>query len=299
MNCPRRSTAIRSSAAVALLLLVALPARAAEQDPSSWQEIETKYVFGFTEGSGIGLEGEKEVSVDVSGRFGKRDGHYSATETKFEFETTPNQFIQVEFGALGATHSIGGVTGFDDRHAVSFAGLFAELRYLVLERGPSSPFSVTAAIEQTWRRIDETTGERVTNLETEMTLAADTQLVENRVYLGFNLFYEPEWTWADMEPLERESTIGVSAALAFRLMENFLLGGEIDYLRHYDGAALEAFTGDAVYIGPTLYWQITPKTFAAAAFGVQVTGRDVEVPGSLNLSEFSRYRAKFKVGVEL
>ena len=36
--------------------------------------VETKYVFGFTEGSGIGLEGEKEFSPETFVSFGKRDG---------------------------------------------------------------------------------------------------------------------------------------------------------------------------------------------------------------------------------
>jgi hypothetical protein len=79
------------------------------EDASSWKDIETKYVFGFTTGSGIGLEGEKEFTADSIGRFGKRDGHYAATETKYEFEFAPTQFIQIEFGALGSTPHIGGV----------------------------------------------------------------------------------------------------------------------------------------------------------------------------------------------
>ena len=40
-------------------------ARAEEASPwdaSSWHEIETKYIFGFTTGSGIGIEGEKEFT---------------------------------------------------------------------------------------------------------------------------------------------------------------------------------------------------------------------------------------------
>lgn len=63
----------------------------ASSDASSWREIETKYIFGFTTGSGIGLEGEKEFTTDTIGRFGKRGGRYSATETKYEFEFTPSQ----------------------------------------------------------------------------------------------------------------------------------------------------------------------------------------------------------------
>ena len=107
-------------------------AAARADDASSWRDLETKYIFGFTTGSGIGLEGEKEVTIDTIGRFGKRDGHYAATETKYEFEFTPSQFIQIEFGALGSNHDIRGVTGLDDRNQVAATGAFAELRYLAI-----------------------------------------------------------------------------------------------------------------------------------------------------------------------
>src|ERR1700686_3317487 len=126
------------------------------EDASSWREIETKYIFGFTIGSGIGLEGEKEFTVDSIGRFGKRDGHYAATETKYEFEFTPTQFIQIEFGALGSTHHIGGVTDLDDRRQVALSGGFAEFRYLAVERTSSNPLAVTLGFEPTGRRVDET-----------------------------------------------------------------------------------------------------------------------------------------------
>src|SRR3954467_1343359 len=98
--------------------------------PPQFHEIETKYIFGFTEGSGIGLEGEKEFSVETVGRFGKRDGRYVATETKFEFEYTPNQYIQIEFGPLAAGHSIRDVTDLDNRNRFQPSGFFGEIRYL-------------------------------------------------------------------------------------------------------------------------------------------------------------------------
>src|SRR6478736_9011591 len=127
------------------------PARA--DDAQNWRELETKYIFGFTTGSGIGIEGEKELTVDTIGRFGKRDGRYSATETKYEFEFTPSQFIQIEFGALGSAHNIRGVPDLDDRRQVALSGAFAELRYLAIERTSSNPLAVTLAIEPTVRRI--------------------------------------------------------------------------------------------------------------------------------------------------
>src|SRR6478736_7381427 len=158
------------------------PARA--DDAQNWRELETKYIFGFTTGSGIGIEGEKEFTVDSIGRFGKRDGRYAATETKYEYEFTPSQFIQIEFGALGSTHNIGGVSDLEDRRQVALSGAFAELRYLAIERTSSNPLAVTLAIEPTVRRIDETSGERVRNFEFEATINADLELLAKRLYAG-------------------------------------------------------------------------------------------------------------------
>jgi len=273
-------------------------ANARAEDASSWRELETKYIFGFTTGSGIGLEGEREFTVDTIGRFGKRDGHYAATETKYEFEFTPSQFIQIEFGALGSTHDIHGVTGLDDRSQVAFAGGFAEFRYLAIERTSNNPLSVTVAFEPNVRLIDETSGERVHNYEFETTVNADIELLKNRLYAGFNLLYEPEVTWTALDQTVREATVGGSAALSLRLMSNVVLGGEIWYLRHYDSPTLTAFTGDAVMLGPTLYIRFTPKMFMTAAWNTQVWGREVGNPVSLNLAEFQRHRARLKFAWE-
>jgi hypothetical protein len=267
-------------------------------DASTWRDIETKYIFGFTTGSGIGLEGEKEFTVDTIARFGKRDGHYTATETKYEFEFTPSQFIQIEFGALGSTHNIGGVTGLDDRNQIAVSGGFAELRYLALERTSSNPLAVTLAVEPTVRMRDETGGERVRNYELETVINADLELVKNRLFAGFNLLYEPEVTWGPMDEVQREAKFGGSAALSLRIAPNVVIGAEAWYLRHYDAANLTAFTGDAVMLGPTLYVQFTPKMFMTAAWNTQVWGREIGNPGSLNLAEFQRHRAKLKFAWE-
>jgi hypothetical protein len=272
------------------------PARA--EDYSAWHEIETKYIFGFTLGSGIGLEGEKEVTVDAIGRFGKRDGHYAASETKYEFEFTPSQFIQIEFGALGSTHNISGVTGLDDRDQLALSGGFAEFRYLAIERTSNNPLAVTLAVEPTIRRIDETSGDRVRNFEFETTINADIELLKNRLFAGFNLLYEPEVTQTALGDTQREAKFGGSAALSLRVASNVLLGGEVWYLRHYDAAGLTAFTGDAVLLGPTLFIQLTPKMFIQAAWNTQVWGREIGNPVSFNLAEFDRNRAKLKFAYE-
>ena len=83
------------------------------------------------------------------------------------------------------------------------------------------------------------------------------------------------------------------------MIPSIFIGAEAWYLRHYDGSFFNAFTGDAIFVGPTLYAQLGPKAFMTAAWNAQVSGHDVDVPGSgLNFGEFTRSRAKLKFAVE-
>jgi len=273
------------------------------QDSNSFlRDIETKYIFGFTEGSGIGLEGEKEFSLDTEARMGKQGGRYWASETKGEFEFTPNQYVQFEFGPFMSGHSIKDVANLDNRNQVALGGFFGEMRYMLLDRGASQPLAVTLSAEPEWRRIDETTGKVVDNYELELKANADLELIQNRLYLGANLLYEPEATH-DPDRLGmgwvKESKGGISGALSYRVVPAVFVGAEVWYLRHYDGNWFNTFTGDATFVGPTLYVQLGPKMFMTAAWNVQVSGSDVNDPtAKLNLSEFSRQRAKLKVAIE-
>jgi hypothetical protein len=122
--------------------------------------------------------------------------------------------------------------------------------------------------------------------------------MKNRLYAGFNLLYEPEYTQTLFGETQREATVGGSAALSVRVLSNVVLGGEVWYLRHYDAVDLSAFTGDAVLLGPSLYIQFTPKMFMTAAWNAQVWGREIGNPVSLNLSEYQRHRARLKFAWE-
>lgn len=261
-------------------------------------EVETESIFGFTSGSSIGLQGEQEMSLETIANFGKAGGRYARTETKLSYEWTPSQFYSLELSALMASHAISGVSGLDDRRQIAFSGLSGEFSYLLVGRGPGAPIGVKVSLEPGWRRIDETAGARINGFELETKLSADTELVPNRLFLGINGSYEPEWTREASGDIEREATLGVSAALAYQPFSRFVIGAEVGYYRHYDGIGLNAFTGDAVYLGPTLFVKFARKMFLSAAWSAQISGRDVEIPGSLNLSEFSRHRAKLKVAIE-
>jgi hypothetical protein len=296
VKSPIGSINIAWLAALTVSLTTLAPVHA--DDASAFREVETKYIFGFTEGSSIGLEGEKELSVETVVNFKKRDGRYTATKTKLEFEHTPTQYVQIEFGAMFASHNIMDVTGLDNRNSFQFAGLFGEIRHVVVGRGPGSPIGITVVVEPAWGRLSGNSGERENSFELETKLLVDAELVANRLYWAANFIYEPEWVRTLEGEIERESTLGLSSALALRLIEPLLVGVELDYYRKYEGIAFKTFTGDALFVGPTLYYKIARKAFITAALAAQIYGHAVGEVGALNLDSFARYRAKVKAAVE-
>ena len=295
MRARGKTWALGSAVAVAALF-AGIPAYADDAN-NNFYEIETKYIFGFTTGSGIGLEGEKEFSPETIINFGKRDGRYAVSETKFEYEFTPNQYIQIELGPIASYYDIRNVTGLDDMNAVKWNGFFAELRHLLFDRGTNQPLAVTLSAEPEWHAFDETSGTRVVNYGLELKVNADLELVANRLYLGANTLYEPETTRADLGVWDQESTLGQSLALSYRVRPDVTIGVEAWYLRHYDGIFFNSFTGDTVYVGPTLYVQLATKAFMTAAWNSQIAGHEVGV-GPFDLTDFSRHRAKVKFAYE-
>lgn len=268
------------------------------QDAGAFHEVETKYIFGnFTVGSSTGIEGEKAFEPETEAGFGKGGGHYAVSQTTLEYEFTPTQYMQIVLGPTVSYYNIHGVPGLDDRNMAAVNGFEAEFRSVLIDRGPS-PVAVTLSVEPEFHGRDETSGAKVVNYGLETRLEADTELIKNRLFLGFNLLYEPETTRADLGQWQNESTFGISSALAFQIVPNVVVGADLWYLRHYDGAAFNSFTGDAVYLGPTFYWKIAPKVLMSAAWETQIAGHEPGVSSTLDLTDFSRQRARLLLEFE-
>ena len=58
--------------------------------------------------------------------------------------------------------------------------------------------------------------------------------------------------------------------MSYRVLPSVFVGAELWYLRHYDGAWFNTFTGDAFFLGPTAYFQLGRKVFMTAAWNVQI-----------------------------
>src|SRR5215472_14054031 len=72
------------------------PAFAPDLAPESFTDLESKYIFGFTEGSDIGPEGERAIVSSSNLSFQRRFGSYKALEQEIEYETNPTPDIQLE-----------------------------------------------------------------------------------------------------------------------------------------------------------------------------------------------------------
>jgi hypothetical protein len=74
------------------------------------------------------------------------------------------------------------------------------------------------------------------------------------------------------------------------------VGAEARYLRRYEGLGLDRFAGHALFIGPTIYANLSEHSWVALAWSTQVAGRSVDDPGRLDLTNFERHQARVLFG---
>ena len=90
---------------------------------------------------------------------------------------------------------------------------------------------------------------------------------------------------------ERSSSVDVGMGLAYRITPTFAMGVAAEYDRAYDGLALQTFDGHALFVGPTMQINFSPKVLLAATFMTQVAGHavdDLVALGPHKLYEISR-----------
>jgi hypothetical protein len=259
--------------------------------------IDTEHLFGFMIGTDVGSPGEREFQSQTTGRFSKSGGNYRAINQELELEFVPAKNFRVEVGSAFASHDINGVAGFEDRRQLAWQGISVDLRYRFLDRD-MAPFGLTLALETHADRIDDRTAALARRYSTELTLALDRELIPNRVVAAFNLFYEPEWTHLLATGLaEQESTAGAAVAVMTQIRPGFLIGGEVRYLRKYDGIGLEEFAGQALFVGPTAYLQLSERYRLTISWSAQAWGRAAGSTAALDLVNFERHQARLIFGV--
>ncbi len=259
--------------------------------------IDTEHIFGFVIGTDVGTSGEREFQSQTTGRFSKTGDKYRAINQELELEFVPTNNFRIEVGSAFAAHDINGIAGFEDRRQLTWQGISLDLRYKFLDRD-AAPFGLTFALETHADRIDDMTTALARRYSTELTLALDRELIPNRVVAAFNLFYEPEWTrFTGTGLAEQESTAGAAVAAMAQIRPGFLIGGEVRYLMKYEGIGLEEFAGQALFVGPTAYLQLSERSRLTIAWSAQAWGRAAGSAAALDLVNFERHQARLIFGV--
>jgi hypothetical protein len=255
-------------------------------------------MFGFTEGSDIGEAGETEFETDSTGRFGRDGGAYNNAATAIEAKYSFSERFRLSAVATGAYYDTSGVNGLDNRRQGTVQSVSFDARYRLFDR-QHAPFGLTLSVEPHWGFVDDISGAPADLQGAEFRLLADRELIAGRVYGAFNIDYEPVQTrLRGSGQTFRDSTFGIGAALAMRLMPNVFVGAEARALRHYDGLGLNTFVGQALYIGPTFYATFGQGYFVSAAWNAQVWGDAAgSSSGGLDLINFERHQVKLRLGV--
>jgi hypothetical protein len=278
-------------AAVVIGLATAAAARA-EADKGEPQ-------FGFTEDTDIGDKGDRGIELDTTTGLGKRSGSYAVTSQSIAAKYTILDNLRIAPIAAFNHHHIRGVPDMADRSQFSFAGLAFETKYRLLDRS-KAPFGLALVATPYWQRVDQTSGEPVESYGIGFIVAADKELIAERLFAAFNLSYDAAATRSrTMGIWEHGSGFGVSGSLNVPLGHGVFVGGEVRHKRAYDGLALDRYAGHALFVGPHFNAKLSKNVSIAAAWNAQVAGRAVDNPGSLDLTNFERHRVKIKIEIEL
>ena len=275
---------------------------ALEGEKNSAEEFETKHIFGFTEGGDVGEAGDKEVEFTTSDSIGKQGGgRYNAIQQKAVYEAATTDRFGYEVGPLGVSQQIANVPGLFNLSQTSFSGLAFEPKYIFLKRGIDAPFGLAVSVAPEWDRIDPVVGARSSNVLAETRIYLDWEFIEKKFYGAVNLIYSPEVDNEQGSGISHYALAGATAALTWRFAPHFAAGVEAEYYEVYNSLGFTQRVGSAAYLGPTLWAQLTPRSFLSLAWSPQIGGN---APGSLspnyaayNQSDIARQRVHLVYGV--
>lgn len=255
-------------------------------------------MFSFNAGSDVGDPGEKEIQAGFLGRFAKATGAYSVLTSELSFQTTPIPNLEIGMAGSVNHYTVENVPGLTNRNTTAFNELSFGLAYRPLDRAVSG-LGLTISAEPHWSRLDDVTGEPVNGYGVDFTLAADREIVPDRMVGVVNLHYQPELDQSHFDGTwSRETVVGLGTGLMFRAGENVFVGVESRYLRKYDALDFSGFAGHAFFLGPSFSIMPSKDSWLTAGWSAQIAGHAADGGGSLDLVNFSRYEIRMAIGTQ-
>jgi hypothetical protein len=273
--------------------------REAGENRGSDAELDSEHLFGFTEGADIGMAGEKELEQETTGRLGKRGGSFRAFDPTLTLKLPLTNDFRLAPGVSFYGYDTPPAVGLPARTTGGFNGAFLETRVRLLDRR-TAPLGLTLNIVPSIGTVDPVYGFGSRSYGSEAGLLLDRELIPGRLIAAANFNYAFAST---RRTATNEQALGsgleVSGALAYQVQPGFFLGGEVRYARAYDGLALDRLSGEAVYLGPTIYHVLSEHAWASFAWNYQLAGHAVGEPGRRDLSNFDRHQLRLRIGYSL
>ena len=258
--------------------------------------VETTHIFGFTAGSDVG--DDPEIEMENTARLGKRTGSYKGFLSTFEARFTPVNNLRLGPSLTFSRYYIAGVAGLSDLHQTAVHGASFKVKYRLLERDKAW-FGLTLVAEPGWGRIDDRSAAHVTRYSSGFAILLDRELVKDRFYGAFNVLYEAEASRErGVAEWERESKLGFAASITHQFRPGWFAGIETRYFRKYDAFNFQNFSGHAVFSGPTFYANLPNRWWMSGAWNIQVAGQARGDASNLDLENFVRHQALFRIGVD-
>ncbi|MGU3663873.1 hypothetical protein ACLBX9_06765 [Methylobacterium sp. A49B] len=258
-------------------------------------DLDSEHLFGFTEGSDLGVPGEMELEWETSGRLGRRVARFLTVDSSLALKVPLTHDVRLAPGVTFNAYDIG-APGTPARTTGGFNGGFLETRVRLMDRR-TAPFGLTLNLVPGYGTVDGGSGVPARSFGTEIGLLADREIIPGKLIAAVNVGFALSTTRLTvMDAPVRGSGIEVAGALAYCVRPGLFLGGEARYARTYDGLVFDRFAGEAVYLGPTAYTTLSTQAWASFTWSFQAAGQAMGEPGPLDLTSFDRHQMRLRVG---
>lgn len=278
-------------AGLAAMMLATAPLAAEEK---AGEAVSTADLFGFTDGSTVGKQGDRGVALEFETALGQRAVRWKALGVKSEFSFAPIDGVEIAPSLMMGFARLRDPAVPSIVEGAGIAKLATEVKIALIER-TKGPFGLTLILEPSLAWFDPGMVGAGHGARFEAKLALDRALIENQLFVAFNLVgavgrFRPDGG----APVQESSALALSAAMAGRVFGDVFMGVEAVHARAYGGFGFSRAAGHAFFLGPTLWAKLPNEWELQMAWQTQLSGRARGVPGDLDLTNFSHHVGKVK-----
>lgn len=269
-------------------------------------------LFGYVTGAETLPRGAGEIYVFNTLRSGKGQGKYDAVDTEIEGEYGVTDRITLSGAASFLSIDTHGLTidGYLPKaidKGPRFSGLEIKAKFNVLSPALDN-FGLAVITAAEWSRLDPHSGQKKTEYEGHVTLAAQKYFMQGQLIwagnVGLKAGYEdraaipdlpPDFDWPTTPEMEIE--LKLSTGLSYRVAPNWFLGAETEWTSEYETEVGQERW--SLFAGPTIHYG-GKKLWATLTWFPQIKGGGERYQGqtdrNLHLIEKTKNEFRLKLG---